>query len=79
MAFDCIAVTKLLKYLNLVELTIVMVLRSVEDERAFSTMNFMKSKLYNQLTIHLNFVVWMHAQIFYKFETFPFYKSLRMA
>lgn len=38
---------KLLKYLKLMELAIIMVLRNVEDERAFFIINFMKFYLYN--------------------------------
>jgi hypothetical protein len=40
-------VDKLLEYLKLIELTIVMVFGSVEDERTFSNVNFLKSKLCN--------------------------------
>jgi hypothetical protein len=38
---------KLLEWLKLVELSMVMVLSSVEDERNFSNLFFMKSKLKN--------------------------------
>jgi hypothetical protein len=40
--------------MRLVELAIVQVIGSVEDERTFSTLIFMKSKLLNRLTRHLN-------------------------
>ncbi len=46
---------------------IVMVLGNVEDERTFSTLTFMKSKLKNQLTTHLDLVVRMYAQDFFTF------------
>ncbi len=45
----------------------------MEDEKTFSIVNFMKSKLHNHLTFHLNLVIIMHVQNFYKLETFPFY------
>jgi len=48
-------------------------LGSVEDERTFSTFIFMKSKLRNQLTTHLDLVVKMYAQDFFTFQSFPFY------
>jgi hypothetical protein len=50
----------------------VMVLGNVEDEHCFSTLSFMKSKLWNQLTTHLDLVVKMFAQDHYILDTFPF-------
>jgi len=50
-----------------------MVVGCVEDDKTLSTINFMKSKLRNHLTTHLDLVVWMYAQKFNKLETFPFY------
>jgi hypothetical protein len=41
------------------------ILGSVEDERCFSLLSFIKNKLKNQLTIHLELVMWMYAQFFY--------------
>jgi hypothetical protein len=41
----------------------------MEDERTFSTLMFIKSKLQNQLCEHLDLVVRMFAQPFY---TFPY-------
>ncbi len=70
---NVIVTQKLSKFFKLVEITIVMVVGSVEDERTLSTINFMKSKLCNCFTTHLNLVVWIYAQFFYKMETFPFY------
>jgi hypothetical protein len=54
----------------------VMVLGSVENEEIFSNIAFVKSKLQNQLTSHLDLVVCMHAQEFYSSETSPFYISI---
>lgn len=43
------------EYLKLVELVIIMVLGNVEDEKTFSIINFMKSKLCNCLIVHFGF------------------------
>jgi len=51
-------------------------LGSVEDERTFSTFIFMKSKLRNQLTTHLDLVVKMYAQDFFTLQSFPFYIAI---
>jgi hypothetical protein len=60
------------KYLKLVEITTVLVLGNVEDERTFSTLSFMKDKLQNRLQTHLSLVVSMHMQNFYDINTFPY-------
>jgi len=49
-----------------------MVMGNIEDERCFSNMGFMKSKLKNRLTTQLNLVVRMFAQKFFTFNNFPF-------
>ncbi len=54
-----------------------MVVGCVEDEKTFSAVNFMKSKLHNHLTTHLDLVIQMYAQKFYKLETFPFYTTIK--
>jgi len=54
-----------------------MVLGSVENDMCFFHMFFMKSKLRNELTIHLDLVVWMYAQSFYTMETFPFIAGIK--
>ncbi len=38
---------------------------------------FMKFKLHNHLTTHLNLVIWMYTQKFYKLKTFPFYTTIK--
>jgi len=46
---------------------------SVENERCFfSTLSFVKSKLRNMLTTHLELVVKMYAQIFFTLQAFLF-------
>lgn len=41
------------KYLNLIEISIVIILGFVEGEQTFSTLSYMKTKLKNYLTNHL--------------------------
>jgi hypothetical protein len=60
------------EYLKLAEIATVLVLGSVEDERTFSTLSFMKDKLRNHLQTHLPLVVSMHGQNFYDIHTFPY-------
>ena len=63
---------KLSEYMKIVELAVVTVLGSVEDERTFSTLSFMKNRLRNRLSTHLPLVVGMHAQDFYGLSDFPY-------
>jgi hypothetical protein len=44
----------------------------VEDERTFSTLTFMKSKIQNLLAGHLDTAIRMFAQDFFTKKTFPF-------
>lgn len=53
------------EYVKLVELAMVFILGSVEDERLFSTMACVKNKLINMLTNHLECSVKLYAQKFY--------------
>ena len=62
----------LLEYLKLAEVAIVLVLESVEDERTFSTLSFMKAKLRNRLQTHLSMVVTMRGQTFFDINNFPY-------
>ena len=50
----------------------VAVLGSIEDERTFSTLSFMKNKLKNRLNVHLPLAVAMHPQEFYTLTDFPY-------
>jgi hypothetical protein len=64
---------KLLKFLKLMEIAIIMVVGNVEDERTFSIVNFIKSTFFNCLATHLDLVVQIYVQKFYRLETFLFY------
>ena len=60
------------EWIKLAELAMVMVGGSVEDERLFSTMDFVKNKLRNRLSDHLEVSVRMKAQHVFDIETFPY-------
>ncbi len=56
--FKCCFGSKIVKvFEGSVEIAIVMVVGIVEDEKTLSIVSFMKSKLYNCLTTHLDLVV----------------------
>jgi hypothetical protein len=48
------------------------ILGSVEDERTFSSLNFLKDRFQNRLDQHLQVVVGMHGQQVYNMENFPY-------
>jgi hypothetical protein len=60
------------KYLKLAKMTIVHVLRSVEDEKCFSSFTFLKNKLQATLDPHLPLVVGMYSQKFFILESFSY-------
>jgi hypothetical protein len=68
---------KLFEWLKPIELFMTLVLGSVEDKWCFFTFSFTKSKLKNQLIIHLNLVVYMYSQKYYFLENFPFSAAMR--
>ncbi len=49
------------------QVAIVQVIDYVEDERCFSTLTFMKTKLRNRLTMHLELVIHMGIKSFFHF------------
>jgi hypothetical protein len=57
-------------------MAMVQIVGSVEDECCFSTLAFMKSKLYNMLITHLPLVIRMFAQRFYTLQNFPYAKCI---
>jgi hypothetical protein len=59
----------MLEYIKLVELAIVQVISSIEDEQCFFRLTFMKFKLRNQLTMHLELNIWMFNQKFSPWRT----------
>ncbi len=63
---------QLSKFMKVAKLVVVQVMGSVEDERTFSTLTFMKTRLRNRLCEHLDLVVCMFVQPFYTIDTFPY-------
>jgi hypothetical protein len=61
---------------KLAEMTMVQIVGSVEDERCFSTLAFMKLKLCNKLTTHLPLVVWMFAKWYYALQNFSYVECI---
>jgi len=64
------------KYIKMVEIAVVQVIGSMEDEWCFSMFSFMKTKLRNQLTTHLDVVIHMFDSKFYTFENFPYNQAI---
>jgi hypothetical protein len=60
------------EYFKLAEIAVVHVLGSVEDERTFSSLSFLKDKIRNRLDTNLQLVVGMHGQQIYNLQTFPY-------
>jgi hypothetical protein len=56
----------------LAELAVMQIIGSIEDECCFSTLAFMKTKLQNILTMHLELVIHMFSQKYFTLKTFPF-------
>lgn len=60
------------EYMKLAQLGSVLVLGSVEDERCFSSLKFLKSCQRNRLGKHLPLVVRMFGQQYFTLENFPY-------
>jgi hypothetical protein len=61
------------EYIKLAQIAMVHVLGSVEDERCFLSLKFVKDRLRNRLsTDHLGLVIGMHAQRVFTLESFPY-------
>jgi len=62
--------------MNLIELAIIQVFTSVEDEKTISTLSFVKSNLQNHLAGHLNIAICMLEHDISTKETFPFHYAI---
>jgi hypothetical protein len=62
--------------MKFVQFAIVQVIGSVEDERTFSTLPSMKSKLWNWLIEHLNIAICKFVQGFFLLKRFLLSKLL---
>jgi hypothetical protein len=60
------------EYMKLAKIVVVHVLGSVQDERCFSSLSFLKNKLRNHLDDHLGVVVGMYSQKVFNLLTFPY-------
>lgn len=64
------------EYFCLAEIAIACVIGSVEDERTFNTLTFIKSYLRNRMGVHLNCTILMYAQGFWQRKTFPYLDAI---
>ena len=69
--------TNLSQWAVLAELALVMVPGSVEAERMFSTMSFLKDKLRNRLTTHLSPCARLYSQSTYSLSNFPYPDAIK--
>jgi hypothetical protein len=60
------------KYFKLAKIAMVQVLGNVEDEQCFSSLEFYKSTLHNQLTTNLGLVIKVFYQKFYTLHNVPY-------
>ncbi len=70
-------VLKLSEYIKVDEIIMLQVLGLVEDEKTFNNLPFMKSKLHNKLTTHLDLCVHLFTQIFYNVNNFSYDATLQ--
>lgn len=68
--------SRLSEFIKVAEVAITAVLGNVEDERTFSTLSFMKSKVRNRLGGHLDACVKLYAQEFFTMENFLFLNAI---
>lgn len=73
---NALMLNRLSEFIKVAEIAITAVLGSVEDERTFSTLGFMKSKLRNRLGGHLDTCVKMFSQQFFTLQSFPFNSAI---
>jgi hypothetical protein len=64
------------KYIKLVEIVVIQVLGFVENERTFSTISFIESRLQNQLSTHLNIFIRFYSQLFFILQNFPYDQAI---
>lgn len=73
---NALMLNRLLEFFKVAEVAICAVLGSMEDERTFSTLNFMKSKLHNRLSGHIDTCVKLFSQDFFTLKSFPVSKAI---
>ena len=68
------------KYIKLTQIALIHILGSVEDERAFSSLTFLKDKVMNRFDgEHLGLVVGLHNQSVYTLSSFPYEDCFRQS
>jgi hypothetical protein len=73
---NALLASKLSEWIKVAEIAVVTILGSVEDERTFSTLNYMKSKVRNNLQEHLDLVVRMYGQNFYDLKSYLIHDAI---
>jgi hypothetical protein len=58
--------------MKVAKLVMVQIMGFVENARTFSTLTFMKTRLWKRLYEHLDLVVCMFAQMIYNVDSFPY-------
>jgi hypothetical protein len=69
---NALLLSKLSEYMKLAQIAVTAVLGSCEDERTFSTLSFVKSKVRNRLQGNLDTSIRMLNQGWYFLESFPY-------
>jgi hypothetical protein len=76
LAASGILTCRISEWFKLAEIAVVSVIGSVEDERTFSTLTWMKSKVRNRLNNNLDCTLRLHNQPFYTWANFPFSEAI---
>ncbi len=66
------------EYVKLVEIALIKGLVSMEDEQLFNKLNFIKTKIHNWLTNHLDLFVHMFEQSIFSMDKFPFDEAMHI-
>jgi hypothetical protein len=66
----------LTEWFKMADLAVTTVIGSVEDERTFSTLSWLKSKVRNRLNDHLDCTISVYSQKYFELSTFPYEKAI---
>jgi hypothetical protein len=69
---NALLLNKLSEYFKLADIAVTAILGSVEDERTFSTLTFLKNKVRNRLQGNLDTCIKVFSQTWYSLESFPY-------
>jgi hypothetical protein len=73
---NILMVQRLSEFIKVTRIVITTIFDSIEDERTFFTLGFMKSKFCNRLGNHLDTTMKMFSQPFYKQDNFSYYNAI---